>query len=431
MNILILGATGFVGSAITRLLLEEGCKVICAGRDIEAIKKQFPKATPLYCDFLKDITVDNWAPLLKEIDAIVNCVGIFYHKNKTMIWNIHFHSPKALYQAAELNHIKQIIHLSALGIDDYCNDYANSKRFIENFLKSLSIPHVIIRPSMIYGPHSAGSMDVLRRLASYPGLIPLPGKGEQVFQPIYVGDLSGAIKNLLLIPPAQTSLTLAAVPSLKITLKEMLVSIRRWLRINKGLCINIPFPLIQMIGWLGDKLSFSIVNKQAVDMLQQGNVTSTEEAALFQNITGVTPLNFNAGLNQNPAAQEERWYPRFLLLRPFFKLSLAIMWILGALTSILPYSKNSSYELLNEIGISSMYQPIMLYGASFLNALIGFGLLVNYKIKINCIAQLLVILLYSLIITIYLPYLWLEPFGPIVKNIPILMMVCALYVMES
>jgi nucleoside-diphosphate-sugar epimerase len=431
MNILILGATGFVGSTVTQLILEEGFNVTCAGRNIEAIKQQFPQARFLYCDFLKDTIVDNWLPRLKGIHAIVNCVGIFYHKNKSTIWNIHYHSAKALYQAAQLNNIKQIIHLSALGIDDYCNEYANSKRAIEDFLKSLSIPHVILRPSIIYGAQSGGSMDALKRLASYPGVIPLPGDGEQLFQPIYVGDLSTAIKNLLITPPTNSSLTLAAVSSQKSTIKEILVIIRQWLRFNKGLFIKIPFFLIQMIGKLGDVFSLSILNKQSIDMLKQGNYTSEQEVALFQEITQVIPLDFASGLKQIPAAQEERWYIRFLLLRPFLKLSLAIMWILSALTSILPYAKYSSYGLLNQLSIAPTLQPLLLYGASCLNALLGFSLLVNYKIKINCVIQLLVILLYSLIITIYLPQLWLEPFGPIVKNIPILVGVCALYIMES
>jgi uncharacterized protein YbjT (DUF2867 family) len=431
MNILILGATGLVGSAITQLLLDEGFKVTCAGRNIEAIKQQFPKAQFLYCDFLKDTVVDNWLPRLKGIHVIVNCVGIFYHKNKTTIWNIHYHAAKALYEAAQLNNIKQIIHLSALGIDNYCNEYANSKKAIEDFLKSLSIPQVILRPSLIYGPRSRGSIDILKRLASCPGLIPLPGNGEQLFQPIYVGDLSSAIKNLLITPPDNLSLTLAAVSSQKSTVKEMLVIIRQWLGFNKGLFIKIPFFLIQTIGKLGDLFSLSMLNKQAIDMLKQGNYTSEQEAALFQKITQVIPLDFASGLNQKPAAQEERWYTRFLLLRPFLKISLAIMWIFSALTSVLPYAKHSSYELLNQIGIAPTLQPLILYGASCLNALIGFSLLINYKIKINCFIQLLVILLYSLIITIYLPYLWLEPFGPIVKNIPILIGVWALYIMES
>jgi nucleoside-diphosphate-sugar epimerase len=431
MNILVLGATGFVGSAIARLLVKEGLNVICAGRDLEVIKQQFPQAKALYCDFLKDRTVDNWLPRLDGIDVIVNCVGIFYHKNKTKIWNIHFDSTKALYKAAERNNIKQIIHLSALGIDHYRNEYANSKRAIEDLLKSLLIPHVILRPSMIYGPRSKGSMDVLKRLASCPGIIPLPGSGEQLFQPIYIGDLIHAIKNLILIPSPSSSLTLAAVPSQKISLKEMLVSLRQWLGFNKGIFIKIPLFLIHMIGWLNSKFAFSVVNKQAIEMLNQGNYASAKEAELFHEISRVKPLDFSSGLNQNPAGKEDRWYARFLLLGPLLKLSLAIMWLVAGLTSILPYAKPSSYGLLNQIGIAPSLQPLILYGASCLDALIGLSLLSNYKIKINCIVQLLVILLYSLIITIQLPYLWLEPFGPVVKNIPILMAVCALYILET
>lgn len=431
MKILILGATGFVGSTLTRLLVEEEYQLVCAGRDIDLIKQRFPTAESLYCDFLKDQTVESWLPRFEGIDIIVNCIGIFYHQNKTHLWNIHFHAPKAVYQAAVLSKVKQVIHLSALGIEGYRNDYADSKKALEDFLKSLTIPHLIIKPSVIYGAHSKGSMEVLKKLAASPILIPLPAKGEQLFQPIYVGDLAKAMKNLILRPPQSLSLTLAAVPSQQITLKEMLLTLRKWLGFKKGYFLTIPFFFIQMMGWLGEKLSLPTLNKSAINMLQEGNYTSAEQAKFFQDLTQVQPLEFLPGLNQNPAVQEDRWHARLLLLRPFLQISLAIMWLFSSLTSVLPYAKSPSYGLFTQIGITTSLQPLLLYGAAGLNALIGLGLLVNYKVKINCVLQLLVILFYSLIISLYLPYLWLEPFGPIVKNIPVIISVLTLYILES
>lgn len=431
MNILILGATGFVGSRITNLLLQEQYTIYCAGRHLHLMKQQFPKAHLVYCDFLEDTSITDWLPRLVDIDVIINCIGIFYHKDRNDIWKVHFNTPKAIYEAAQKINIKQIIHISALGVDNCSNEYTNSKLAIEKFLNSLTVPHIILRPSLIYGPDSKGSMDLLRKIAACPGLIPLPGNGLQEFQPIYVGDLAIAVKNLIKTPPSNNSSTLIAASSKKINLKEMVLSIRQWLGFKKGIFVEIPLSIIKVIAWSGDQISYSTVNSPAIQMLQQGNATSSENIRLFEKIAQIKPLEFEEGLKQSSASRKDRWAVRLEIISPFLKISLAIMWLFSAITSILPYSQATSHELLRQVGVTPSYQSIMIYGASLLNALIGVGLLLSYKLRINCILQIIVILFYSLIITSQLPYLWLEPFGPIVKNIPILLSIGILYILES
>jgi hypothetical protein len=41
-----------------------------------------------------------------------------------------------------------------------------------------------------------------------------------------------------------------------------------------------------------------------------------------------------------------------------------------------------------------------------------------------------VIVAYTLLITIWLPEFWLHPYGPVVKNIPLLAAICLLYEMD-
>lgn len=60
MNILILGATGFLGSWVTTRLLKQGHDVLCAVRDTEDAQQKFPKAAFCYVDFLKSSSVDEW-----------------------------------------------------------------------------------------------------------------------------------------------------------------------------------------------------------------------------------------------------------------------------------------------------------------------------------------------------------------------------------
>ena len=46
-------------------------------------------------------------------------------------------------------------------------------------------------------------------------------------------------------------------------------------------------------------------------------------------------------------------------------------------------------------------------------------------------AQIAVVVVYTLIISFTLPRLWLEPFGPVVKNLPILALLVLLQQLED
>lgn len=118
-------------------------------------------------------------------------------------------------------------------------------------------------------------------------------------------------------------------------------------------------------------------------------------------------------------------------LKNGLRYSLAFMWLISALTSILPATLSSSYTLLSKIGLVLGWQSFFLYSAVGLNVLIGLSLLFAFKIKINCYIQLITIITYTLIITLTLPNLWLDPFGAVVKNIPILFSVYLLLSWEK
>lgn len=430
MRILVIGATGFVGTWVTNGLIKAGHQVICGVRDITAAKQKFPQAAFLYCNFLTDTAVSDWIPRLDGIDIIINCVGIFYHSDKKIIWTLHYETPKALFLAAEKTGVKKIIHLSALGIEGYDTEYAKSKQAAETTLKSLTTPHIILKPSFIYGPGSRGGILLLRSISALPILIPVPGNGTQKFQPIYVADLMKAIVHLVEAPHSQ-SMSLATVSPQKLALKDILLTLRKWLGLKEGHLVSIPMNWIRKLAIVGNYIPFSTLNLDAIKMLEKGNVTTPKESKKFQEITGITPLSFKEGLNEIPSSEQDQWHAKLFFLPPVLRISLACLWLISALTSAFLYSTQASYQLLKTVGISNALQPLFLYGAAGINAILGVWLLTNYKIKLNCIVQFAFVFLYTLIITVKLPYLWLEPFGPVVKNIPILVNIFILYSMES
>ena len=101
------------------------------------------------------------------------------------MWNIHYEAPKAIFEACVEQGIKKIIQISALGIDKVDVPYAKSKLAIDNYLQTLDIDSTIVRPGLVYGKGAYGGSSLFRGLAGLPFILPMPGRAEQLQQPIH------------------------------------------------------------------------------------------------------------------------------------------------------------------------------------------------------------------------------------------------------
>ncbi|MCG6970602.1 MAG: SDR family NAD(P)-dependent oxidoreductase, partial [Gammaproteobacteria bacterium] len=80
MNILITGASGFIGRHLLQACLTHGHQVTACGRDTRKLQRIFPQAKVIQCDFTKDQNFNDWLPRLNAIDAVINAVGIFQQR---------------------------------------------------------------------------------------------------------------------------------------------------------------------------------------------------------------------------------------------------------------------------------------------------------------------------------------------------------------
>ncbi len=110
--------------------------------------------------------------------------------------------------------------------------------------------------------------------------------------------------------------------------------------------------------------------------------------------------------------------------------SLAVVWIVTGILSLGIYPQEDSFSLLARIGIENGAASTALYLGS--TADIVFGLMTLFAPSKNLWqAQAILVLIYTIAISIYLPEFWLHPFGPILKNIPFLTLLWLLYKNEG
>ena len=110
--------------------------------------------------------------------------------------------------------------------------------------------------------------------------------------------------------------------------------------------------------------------------------------------------------------------------------SLAFLWVFTGITSIY-FSPEIGYEILASANITSSIADFSVYAGGALDIVLGLWLLTSVKAKLCCIVQVAVIALYTIILTVVDASFWLHPFGPITKNIPIIVLIAFIYIENS
>ena len=112
----------------------------------------------------------------------------------------------------------------------------------------------------------------------------------------------------------------------------------------------------------------------------------------------------------------------FLLIR----LTLACIWLGTALVVLCFYPQADSLQLLAQTGLHGPVARVLLHLSTGFDLVLGL-LTLFWPNKALWLAQAILILGYTVIITVFLPEYWRHPFGTVLKNLPILLLLWLLY----
>lgn len=427
MNILITGANGFVAREIIIALQSQGHHMTACVRKFSSRVLEDSSIKFIQTDFQKNTESASWLPYLKNIDVVINCVGVFQTPTETAMWDIHYNAPRALFDACIEAGVKKIIQISALGVDKSDVAYAQSKFAAEKYLQELKIDSVIIRPSFIYGPGSYGGSSLFRGLCSLPFFIFLPGGGKKLLQPLHIEDLVKIIQQSLTLSGKHL---LCAGGSEKLSLRNILEKMRAWLGFKKARCIAVPLFFIKISAKFGDFFRNAPLSSTGVKLMAMDNVLTDVEFETLAKTVSFTPRSFTQGLHQMVSQVQDRWHARLFFLRPLLRLSIAYLWIFTGVISLIA-AVQFSYPLLAQMHISAALQKFLLYGASGLDILLGVAVLCNYHLKIIGSIQIILMIIFSLIFLFWMQVYWLFPLAPIAKNIPLIVATLVMMALES
>ena len=106
--------------------------------------------------------------------------------------------------------------------------------------------------------------------------------------------------------------------------------------------------------------------------------------------------------------------------------ALSFMWIFTALTSVF-FAPQVGYDILSRANVSGPFADIAIYGGAIIDLLLGFWLLSARTLRLCCLLQITLILSYTLLLSLIDASFWLHPFGPVTKNVPVLVLIVFVY----
>ena len=279
-QIAVFGAGGFLGRHLIRELTKLDYRIKIATRNPFLKGYLRPLGNPGQIELIKTniFNVEDVKQVLKNCDYAINLVGILYETRKQKFIQIHSHFPYLLSNLCNEIGIKNLIHVSALGVKEkHSSQYIQSKfqgeKNIQNFFK----PSVILRPSLIFGPEDKFFNTFASYARIFPAL-PLIGGGKTKFAPIYCVDVGKAIVKALELKNTEPKIYELGGPenySFRELIEILLGEIKK-----KRFLVNIPFNIAKFQSYFLQMLPNPILTMDQVELLKYDNIISGKHPTL-------------------------------------------------------------------------------------------------------------------------------------------------------
>jgi uncharacterized protein YbjT (DUF2867 family) len=417
VRILLTGASGFIGRHVADKLESAGHRIVRVGRAVAIGDRD-----GVSMDLAAAPSASAWLPHLAGVDIVINAVGIFRERGRQTFEQLHLAAPRALFEACAQVGVSRVIHFSALGADEDAHSrYHLSKRAGDEALLAMDLDAVVLQPSLVFGLDGESSR-VFLQWAAAPVLVVPEGAGP--VQPVHVEDVAELV--LRLVEGTEVGgRRLSVVGPAAMSWQDYLQALRANMGLEAAPVWHVPKPAVDMVAWAGGRLPGSLVDPDAWRMLQRGNVASpqTMAQALGHAPRGVD--RFIPSEVRQAVLAQARVAPGLVLLRA----SIAAVWIGTAIVSAGLYPVTDSLALLERVGAHGALARMLLFGAAALDMLLGLATLAWPRRSLWWV-QIALIVFYSALISCRLPEYWLHPYGPMLKNLPMLAGLCLLLAVD-
>ncbi len=292
----VFGGTGFIGRHVIQRLVKQGASVRVATRDTEAANYLKPlgevgQIAPI------PVNINDPASIALAVSGahqVINLIGILAKWGKSTFQSIHVDVADAIAKAASEAGVRQLVHVSALGASaESPAAYARTKAAGEEAVKAAFADASIVRPSAVFGPGDR-FFNMFASMARFTPVLPvfgcplipkvklfgldtpidldLYGDGGTRLQPVYVGDIAGAIIKIL-DDRSCAGKTYELGGPRAYSFKDMLDMVLKESGRSR-LLLPYPFAFAKFWAWFLEFLPKPLLTRDQVTLLKTDNVVS-------------------------------------------------------------------------------------------------------------------------------------------------------------
>lgn len=416
----MVGGGGFIGGYVVAALRDAGWQVRC-------VVRQPRGPEDVHGDLMQLVTPADWFPYLDGVELVVNAAGILRETAGQRFEPVHVAAPLALAEACGARGIRRFVQVSALGDPGDGEFVASKHRADARLLGMGGLDAVVLRPSVVYATGgSYGGTSLLRALAGFPGVLPLPGDGRWLIQPVAAEDLAKVV--CLAASASDTGVFDVAGPE-PITLRGYLHAWRDWLRIAPARDLRIPENLVAALVAVAERLGKGPLSRATWRMLRSGNIADASAGPRLLAAFGFAPRAMGKVLARTPSQVQDRWHARLTLLEPVLHVGVIVLFLLSAIAGFA--TPQAQIEQLAGDSVLLPMAPALARGGAVFDLVLGLLLLVGWKQRYVIAAMALLVLAYTVILGTTVPSLWLDPLGGMAKNLVVVPALGVLWILAD
>ena len=196
--LLLTGATGSVGRALLRRLTSFGAPVRCLVRDPRGLGSDRVRVQIALGDLADPPSFRN---AMRGVSTVVHLAAAIRDQPAGSIEELNGIATWRMVRAAERAGVEHFVFMSSLGAARHDRTrFLRAKALAEGAVLASDVRHTVFAPSMIYAPGDM-FMTLLERIALLLPVMPVSGRGQALYQPIWAEDVADCVMAALSASP--------------------------------------------------------------------------------------------------------------------------------------------------------------------------------------------------------------------------------------
>ncbi len=298
MKVALFGGTGFVGTHITKELINNHHDPVLLVRPESENKVYLPDKCHVNIGYITDF--ESIEQTINNTDAVIYNIGIIrqFPKKGITFEAMHFEGARHCMEAAERLGVKRFILMSANEVKYDGTGYQSTKFLAEQYLKNTELEWTIFRPSLIFGDPK-GKQEFCSQLRDDMLSLPLPAPlffeglipwtaGQFEMSPIHIKDVVSIFVKALDMEKTIGKIYELGGPKTYNWIE--LIDIISAASEKKKWKIPAPVMPIKLAASIFERFPFFPITKEQLTMLLEGNTCdSTRSFKDFE----VDPISFS------------------------------------------------------------------------------------------------------------------------------------------